>query len=144
MQMELSKHDWQVPYRALTAEGTVHENAAEAWEFARSREDSFIHDLFEGQRQSTTKCTVCGTCTHSFDDMMEVDLRLPDQASTAGCTLEVSNTFNLLWQRMTEDERLTNEWSNVWSHMQTAWHWHASMAPVAMPVCVLHNATDSR
>ncbi len=81
-------------YKELKGEGTVSQQADEAWEYAHSRSNSVIQDIFAGQLQSTLECPACHAVSHTFDEFMDLSLPLPQQSghSLRGgktCTIQV-------------------------------------------------------
>ena len=80
------------PYKELKGEGSVSAQAEEAWSYGQSRSRSVIQDIFAGQLQSTLQCPDCGTCSHTFDDFLDISLPLPCKSShRAVCTIQVRN-----------------------------------------------------
>ena len=77
VQAETNMVEGMPPYKELRGEGSVSAQAEEAWQYARSRSKSVVGDLFTGQLQSTVQCPVCGACSHSFADFLDVSLPLP-------------------------------------------------------------------
>ena len=47
------------------------------WDYYRSRENSIIVDLFQGQFKSTIQCCVCGNSSISYDTYMNLGLPIP-------------------------------------------------------------------
>ena len=58
------------------------------WDYYRSRENSIIVDLFQGQFKSTIKCSVCGNSSISYDTYMSLGLPIP--------TIKTSHQIKLL------------------------------------------------
>ena len=48
------------------------------WNYHKSRENSIIVDLFQGQYKSTIKCTSCKTESVTFDTYMNLQLPIPE------------------------------------------------------------------
>ena len=96
VQTELNRVRGKPPYKELKGEGSVSQQADEAWSYAHSRNDSIIQDVFAGQLQSTLQCPACGALSHTFDGFMDLSLPLPPKpglglrASTS-CTIQVTN-----------------------------------------------------
>lgn len=66
------------PYReGMSGEGSVEEQAEEAWQYCRSRSTSALQGLFTGQSQTQTTCTGCGHCSLKFDEFQSLTLSLP-------------------------------------------------------------------
>ena len=88
------------PYKELKGEGSVSQQADEAWEYAHSRSSSVIQDIFAGQLQSTLQCPDCHAESHTFDEFMDLSLPLPQQGGlrrrTSSCTIQVGCTRQLL------------------------------------------------
>ena len=88
------------PYKELKGEGSVSQQADEAWEYAHSRSNSVIQDIFAGQLQSTLQCPDCQAESHSFDDFMDLSLALPQQQGlrrrAPSCTIQAGCTASLL------------------------------------------------
>ncbi len=83
-------------YKELKGEGTVSQQADEAWEYAHSRSNSVIQDIFAGQLQSTLECPACHALSHTFDEFMDLSLPLPQKSghSLRGgktCTIQVGS-----------------------------------------------------
>ena len=94
-QIELNRVKGKPPYRELKGEGSVGQQADEAWEYARSRSNSVIQDVFAGQLQSTLQCPDCGALSHTFDEFMDLSLPLPQNSGLSlrgshSCTIQVS------------------------------------------------------
>ena len=49
------------------------------WNYYKSRENSIIVDLFQGQYKSTIKCLKCGKTSTSYDTYMSLGLPIPNQ-----------------------------------------------------------------
>ena len=49
------------------------------WEYHKSRENSIIVDLFQGQYKSTIRCLSCGNESISFDTYMNLQLPIPSK-----------------------------------------------------------------
>ena len=49
------------------------------WNYYKSRENSIIVDLFQGQYKSTIKCLKCGKTSTSYDTYMSLGLPIPTQ-----------------------------------------------------------------
>ena len=49
------------------------------WDYYKSREDSIIVDLFQGQYKSTIKCSKCGNSSTSYDTYMNIGLPIPNK-----------------------------------------------------------------
>ncbi len=85
-------------YKELKGEGTVSQQADEAWEYAHSRSNSVIQDIFAGQLQSTLECPACHAVSHTFDEFMDLSLPLPQKSghSLRGgktCTIQVGSVL---------------------------------------------------
>ncbi|KAA6417109.1 MAG: ubiquitin carboxyl-terminal hydrolase 8-like [Trebouxia sp. A1-2] len=80
MQTELNRVRGRPAYKELKGEGTVSQQADEAWEYAHSRSNSVIQDVFAGQLQSTLECPACHALSHTFDEFMDLSLPLPQKS----------------------------------------------------------------
>lgn len=93
LQTELNRVKGKIPYKELKGEGSVNAQADEAWNYAHSRSNSVIQDIFAGQLQSTLQCPACGALSHTFDEIMDLSLPLPQKPSlsvrSAACTIQV-------------------------------------------------------
>ena len=58
------------------------------WDYYRSRENSIIVDLFQGQFKSTIQCSTCGNSSISYDTYMSLGLPIP--------TIKTSHQIKLL------------------------------------------------
>ena len=92
----------KAPYKELKGEGTVSQQADEAWEYAHSRSNSVIQDIFAGQLQSTLECPACHAQSHTFDEFMDLSLPLPQKASHSlrggsTCTIQVKHCAVLVF-----------------------------------------------
>ena len=59
-------------------EGESDEEASKRWwDYHKSRENSIIVDLFQGQFKSTIKCGMCGNRSISYDSYMNLGLPIP-------------------------------------------------------------------
>ena len=101
VQTELNRVKGKAPYKELKGEGTVSQQADEAWEYAHSRSNSIIQDIFAGQLQSTLECPACHALSHTFDEFMDLSLPLPQKGSRSlrggsTCTIQVTSFFNLV------------------------------------------------
>ena len=104
VQTELNRVKGKAPYKELKGEGTVSQQADEAWEYAHSRSNSIIQDIFAGQLQSTLECPACHALSHTFDEFMDLSLPLPQKASRnsrggSTCTIQVKHCAVLGVQR---------------------------------------------
>jgi hypothetical protein len=54
-----------------------HTLAAEQWDYYRKRNQSKIHDIFNGQRRSVVKCLTCKTSERTFEPICILRLPLP-------------------------------------------------------------------
>lgn len=94
LQTELNRVKVKPPYKELKGEGSVSQQADEAWEYAHSRSNSIIQDIFAGQLQSTLQCPHCHAESHTFDEFMDLSLPLPQQQGlrqrASSCTIQVA------------------------------------------------------
>ena len=82
----------KLPYKELKGEGSVSAQADEAWEHARSRSSSVIHDVFTGQFQSTLQCSQCSATSYKFEEFMDLSLPLPHKSNSKSvCTIQVKH-----------------------------------------------------
>ena len=51
------------------------------WDYYRSRENSIIVDLFQGQYKSTIKCSTCPNASISYDTYMSLGLPIPSKGT---------------------------------------------------------------
>ena len=94
MQTELNRVKGKPPYRELKGEGSLAQQADEAWDYAHSRSSSVIQDVFAGQLQSTLQCPHCNGLSHTFDEFMDLSLPLPQKSGFSlrgrhSCTIQV-------------------------------------------------------
>ena len=61
------------------------------WKYYKSRENSIIVDLFQGQYKSTIKCLKCGKTSTSYDTYMSLGLPIPTQKSQIQIKLLTEN-----------------------------------------------------
>ena len=74
------------------------------WNYYKSRENSIIVDLFQGQYKSTIKCLHCGKTSTSYDTYMSLGLPIPSQKTQIQIKLLTENlNFIDLNIRMNED-----------------------------------------
>ena len=94
VQTELNRVRGKPAYKELKGEGTVSQQADEAWEYAHGRSNSVIQDIFAGQLQSTLECPACHALSHTFDEFMDLSLPLPQKSGHGlrggrTCTIQV-------------------------------------------------------
>ena len=70
---------------------TVEQASNRYWEYHKSREDSIIVDLFQGQYKSTIKCLTCGNESITFDIYMNLQLPIPSKKKQDQIKLLLSN-----------------------------------------------------
>ena len=99
LQTELNRVKGKPPYKELKGEGSLNAQADEAWDYAHSRSNSVIQDIFAGQLQSTLQCPACGALSHTFDEFMDLSLPLPQKAGLSvrspTCTIQVRRSIPL-------------------------------------------------
>jgi ubiquitin carboxyl-terminal hydrolase 4/11/15 len=61
------------------------------WNYYKSRENSIIVDLFQGQYKSTIKCSTCGNSSISYDTYMNLGLPIPTKRTQIQIKLLTSN-----------------------------------------------------
>ena len=61
------------------------------WDYHKSRENSIIVDLFQGQYKSTIKCTSCKNESITFDTYMNLQLPIPEKKMQSQIKLFLSN-----------------------------------------------------
>ena len=61
------------------------------WNYYKSRENSIIVDLFQGQYKSTIKCSTCGNSSISYDTYMNLGLPIPTKGTQIQIKLLTSN-----------------------------------------------------
>ena len=86
MQVETNLVRGTPPYKELKGEGSVSDQAKEAWDYARSRSKSVVGDIFTGQLQSTLQCPACGACSHTFEEFQDISLELPRKSEEGATT----------------------------------------------------------
>ena len=63
-------------------EGETDEQASKRWwDYFKSRENSIIMDLFQGQYKSTIKCSSCGNTSISYDTYINLGLPIPTKGT---------------------------------------------------------------
>lgn len=86
------------PYQELSGKGTELQQANEAWEHHRSRNDSPLDGSFSLQLQSTVTCRHCGHRSHCFDPAMDLAAPIPEKArppTIEDCLAELFSTEEL-------------------------------------------------
>ena len=73
-------------YHELNGTGSETQQAAQALEYARCWNNSWVDDIFGGLLQSTIECQACGHCSHCFDAFLDLSLPMP---SSQACSLQV-------------------------------------------------------
>lgn len=79
---ELNRVTTKQKYKELNfKDESKHEQSEEWWDYFKSREDSFITDLFQGQLVNITECHSCGHQSLSFDIFWDLSLSIPEERS---------------------------------------------------------------
>ncbi|KXZ48162.1 hypothetical protein GPECTOR_30g258 [Gonium pectorale] len=68
-------------YRELQGKGSEEAQAAEAYAYARSWNDSIVDDIFGGLTQSTIQCHACQRLSHTFEPFLGLALPIPSPGS---------------------------------------------------------------
>ena len=76
MQADGNRVKQRPAYKELKGEGSVAQQADEAWALTRSLSSSVIEDLFAGQLMSTLTCPDCGAQSHAFTEVLDLSLPL--------------------------------------------------------------------
>ena len=77
------------------------------WDYYKSREDSIIVDLFQGQFKSTIKCSKCNFSSTSYDSFNNIGLPLPVKRTQHQIKLLTSNhKFIDINVKLSEDPKL--------------------------------------
>ena len=61
------------------------------WNYYKSRENSIIVDLFQGQYKSSIKCSTCGNTSISYDTYMNLGLPIPTEKTQTQIKLLTAN-----------------------------------------------------
>ncbi|DBA96007.1 TPA: hypothetical protein ACH3X1_001511 [Trebouxia sp. C0004] len=107
MQTDLNRVRGKPAYKELKGDGTVSQQADEAWEYAHSRSSSVIQDIFAGQLQSTLECPACHALSHTFDEFMDLSLPLPQKSGHSlrgGKTCTIQDCLNAFTETETLEE----------------------------------------
>ncbi|GAX74474.1 hypothetical protein CEUSTIGMA_g1923.t1 [Chlamydomonas eustigma] len=81
LQKETNRITTKPVYKELDGRGSVEEQAAEAWRYAKTWNDSVIDDIFGGLMQSTIQCQVCKKESHCFEPFLDLAIPIPSSAS---------------------------------------------------------------
>jgi len=82
---EVNRVKGKPKYEELKGKGTVDEQAAEAWQYARKWYDSVVDDIFGGMLQSTVICGECEHASYCFDPFLDLSLQIAGR--TGGCSV---------------------------------------------------------
>ena len=75
------------------------------WNYYKSRENSIIVDLFQGQYKSTIKCSTCGNSSISYDTYMNIGLPIPSKGTQIQIKLLTEN-LNFIDINIKMDEKI--------------------------------------
>jgi ubiquitin C-terminal hydrolase len=90
---------------------TDHTLAAEEWDYYRKRNQSKIHDIFNGQIKSTVKCLECKTIGRTFDPICFVSLPLPGKKKIRTFKIDyvrLNGEIKSYWIKSNEHNRMPN------------------------------------
>lgn len=80
-------------YRELPGKGPEDAQAAEAFAYARTWNDSPIDDIFGGLLQSTLTCRTCARTSHTFEPFLGLAVPIPSTSSTSVSVADCLRAF---------------------------------------------------
>ncbi|EFJ53269.1 hypothetical protein VOLCADRAFT_44477, partial [Volvox carteri f. nagariensis] len=83
LQAECNRITAKPTYRELQGKGSEAAQAAEAYEYARSWNDSVVDDIFGGLTQSTIQCHACQRLSHTFEPFLGLAVPIPPAAAAS-------------------------------------------------------------
>ncbi|GFR43244.1 hypothetical protein Agub_g4305 [Astrephomene gubernaculifera] len=83
LQSECNRITSKPTYRELQSKGSEEAQAAEAYAYARSWNDSLVDDIFGGLTQSTIQCHACKRLSHTFEPFLGLALPIPGSSSSS-------------------------------------------------------------
>ncbi|KAG2435535.1 hypothetical protein HYH02_011829 [Chlamydomonas schloesseri] len=84
LQSECNRITSKPVYKELQGKGSEEAQAAEAYAYARTWNDSIVDDIFGGLTQSTLQCLACKRISHTFEPSLGLAVPIP-QAGADGC-----------------------------------------------------------
>ena len=72
-------------YKELQGKGSEEVQAAEAYVYARTWNDSIVDDTFGGLTQSTLQCLACKRTSHTFEPFLGLAVPIPQAAGAGAC-----------------------------------------------------------
>ncbi|GLI66505.1 hypothetical protein VaNZ11_010332 [Volvox africanus] len=83
LQAECNRIRVKPVYRELQGKGSEEAQAAEAYDYARTWNDSIVDDIFGGLTQSTIQCHACKRLSHTFEPFLGLAVPIPGSVSGA-------------------------------------------------------------
>ncbi|GIL67582.1 hypothetical protein Vafri_20952 [Volvox africanus] len=81
LQAECNRIRIKPVYRELQGKGSEEAQAAEAYDYARTWNDSIVDDIFGGLTQSTIQCHACKRLSHTFEPFLGLAVPIPGGGS---------------------------------------------------------------
>jgi ubiquitin C-terminal hydrolase len=112
---ELNRITSKPKYKELVFKNeSKHEQSEAWWDYFKSREDSFITDLFQGQLANITECHSCGHQSFSFDIFQDLSLSIPEERTKSLYSRSSTITLEQWLKDFTAEEKFDRDSGYKW------------------------------